>query len=170
MLSYWGTYCVGTARTNRKHFPVDVILAKDEATSPGNFRFAINTRCTKSTEATTTVSSSVVSSTATVPLEPNSPEVSNKETTESQDIHCAVGQSNDKIIALWWKDRWDVFALTTMHNASAYIIMKERKASHDKVPLPCLTTIIDYNQYMGGINSDYETNLEVVEEGLLAVG
>ena len=139
------------ARTNRKHFPVDIIPAKDEATSPGNFRFAIGKQCTKSTEATTTVVSSVVSSTATVPLEPNSPEVSNKETTEPRDIHCAAGQSDDKIIALWWKDRRDVFTLTTMHNTSAYI-MKQHKGGHYKVPLPCPTTIIDYNQYMGGVD------------------
>jgi len=155
-----GTYCVGTARTNRKHFPIDIIPAKDNETSPGNFRFATGTRCSKSTEATTTtttvmkadllsVSCSAVSSTATVPLEPSPPEVS---TTESQGVHCAAGQSDDKIIALWWKDRRDVLALTTMHNTSASVIMKRRKGSHDKQPLPCPTAIIDYNQYMGGVD------------------
>ena len=40
------TYCVGMACTNRKHFPIDATPAKDNATSPENFRIVIGTLCT----------------------------------------------------------------------------------------------------------------------------
>ena len=36
-----GTYCTGTARSNRKYFPAEIIPAKGTQVEPGNFRFAV---------------------------------------------------------------------------------------------------------------------------------
>ena len=136
-----GTYCVGTARSNRKHFPIDIV--PDSSASIGSFRFAVGTRCGAAATATTTaamvetesdaVSSTVCHVTAPVELFSDPP-------------------ADDKIVALWWRDRRDVLALSTMHNTSASLVMKRPKGSRDKQPVPCPTAIIDYNQYMGGVD------------------
>jgi len=60
--------------------------------------------------------------------------------------------ADEKIVALWWRDRRYVLALSTMHNTSAYLVMEHPKGSQDKQSLPCPTAIIDYNQYMGGVD------------------
>ena len=67
------------------------------------------------------------------------------------------GNSNDrfpggKVVAVWWRDRRDVMALSTMHNTSASVIMKRQKGCHEKRPISCPTIITDYNQYMGGVD------------------
>ena len=36
-----GTYCAGTARSNRKYFPAEIIPAKGTQVEPGNFCFAV---------------------------------------------------------------------------------------------------------------------------------
>ena len=159
-----GTYCVGTARSNRKHFPIDII--PDNSTSIGTFRFAVGTRCEAATTTMEANESAVVSSTVcpvTAPLEL----VSDPLAAESREATAEVsanqdgsqgnnvqgqGKCDDKIVALWWRDRRDVLALTTMHNTSASMVMKRPKGSRDKQPLPCPTAIIDYNQYMGGVD------------------
>jgi len=139
------TYCVGTARSNRKYFPIDLI--PENSTSIGSFRFAIGTRCEATTTATmeenesAAVSSTVVSVTASLEPVSNPPGVeSNVEGSANQDGSQGNVQGHDKcddkIIALWWRDRRDVLALTTMHNTSASMIMKRPKGSRDKQPLP----------------------------------
>ena len=92
------TYCVGTVKTNRKDFPVQLI--PEETMDPGSFRFA------------------------------------------------TAGQ----LTAVWWRDRRDVYALSTMHNKSVVNVLKRPKGSREKRPLPCPSIIDDYNQYMGGVD------------------
>ena len=46
--------------------------------------------------------------------------------------HCPGG----KIVAVWWRDRRDVLALSTMHNTSASVVMKRQKGCHEKRPIP----------------------------------
>ena len=72
------TYCVGTVKTNRKDFPVQLIL--EETMDPGCFRFA------------------------------------------------TAGQ----LTAVWWRDRRDVYALSTMHNKSVVNVLKRPKGSQEK--------------------------------------
>ena len=86
------TYCVGTTKTNRKDFPVQLIPEK--TMDPG---FA------------------------------------------------TAGQ----LTAVWWRDRRDVYALSTMHDKSVNVL-KRPKGSREK--LPCPSIIDDYNQYMGGVD------------------
>ena len=57
-----------------------------------------------------------------------------------------------KMIAVWWRDRRDVLALSTMHNTSVTTVLKRSKGGREKRPLPCPTIIDDYNQYMGGVD------------------
>lgn len=57
-----------------------------------------------------------------------------------------------KLTAVWWRDRRDVFALSTIHSASACTVMKCPKGCKDKRPTPCPTIISDYNLYMGGVD------------------
>ena len=102
-----GTYCVGTARSNREYFTIDLIQGNN--TSIGSFWFVTETRC----EATTTTTmqeneSAAVSSTispVTAPLKL----VSNPPTAESCEATAEVsgnqddqGKCDDKIVALWW--------------------------------------------------------------------
>ena len=56
------------------------------------------------------------------------------------------------LTAVWWRDRRDVYALSTMHNKSVVNVLKRPKGSRKKQPLPCPTIIDDYNQYMGGVD------------------
>lgn len=58
----------------------------------------------------------------------------------------------EKLIAIWWQDRRDIFALSTMHNLSATTILKRPKGEREKRQIPCPTAIVDYNQYMGGVD------------------
>ena len=64
----------------------------------------------------------------------------------------AVCKQNDRLIGIWWRDRKDVFVLTTMHNKSASTVLKRPKGEREKKQIPCPTAIIDYNNYMGGVD------------------
>lgn len=57
-----------------------------------------------------------------------------------------------ELVAVWWRDRRDVLAMSTMHNTSVTTVMKRPKGSTDKRPIPCPTIIADYNTYMGGVD------------------
>ena len=57
-----------------------------------------------------------------------------------------------EIVAMWWRNRRDVLALSTMHNTSITTVMKRPKDVCDKRPLPCPSIIDDYNLYMGGVD------------------
>lgn len=92
------TYCVGTVKTNRKDFPVQLI--PEETMDPGCFRFA------------------------------------------------TAGQ----LTAVWWRDRRDVYALSTMHNKSVVNVLNRPKGNREKRPIFCPSIIDDYNQYMGGVD------------------
>ena len=48
-----GTYCVGTARSHRKHFLIDIVPDSSSA-SIGSFWFAVGSRCGATASATTT--------------------------------------------------------------------------------------------------------------------
>ena len=58
----------------------------------------------------------------------------------------------EEMFAVWWRDRRDVLAMSTMHNTSVTTVMKRPKGCHEKRPLPCPTMIDDYNMYMGGVD------------------
>lgn len=129
-----GTYCAGTTRSNRKYFPVELIPPKGTKVEPGNFRFAIG-------EHSTTAEDNIAQDSS-----------QGKDTTHTSDQENSNKDLTDKIIAVWWQDRRNVLALSTMHNTSAASVMKRPKGSHEKIPLPCPTIITDYNQYMGGVD------------------
>lgn len=56
------------------------------------------------------------------------------------------------LTAVWWHDRRDVYALSTMHNESVVTVSKRPKGCQDKQPLPCPSVIADYNQYMSRVD------------------
>lgn len=56
-----------------------------------------------------------------------------------------------KLTATWWRDRRDVYVMSTMHNLSATTILKRPKGEHEKKPTPCPTAIVDY-KWMGGVD------------------
>lgn len=60
--------------------------------------------------------------------------------------------SEGRLTAVWWFDRRDVLALSTMHNTSATVVLKRPKGSREKQPIPCPTIISKYNAYMGGVD------------------
>ena len=51
-----------------------------------------------------------------------------------------------------WRDRRDVYVLSSMHNRSVQTVMKRPKGGWEKVPIPCPTAVYDYNQLMGGVD------------------
>ena len=57
-----------------------------------------------------------------------------------------------KLTAAWWRDRRDVYVMSTMHNISASTVLKRPKGEREKKPILCPTAIIDYNKWMGGVN------------------
>ena len=57
-----------------------------------------------------------------------------------------------KLTAVWWRDRRDVFAMSTIHSASAGTFMKRPKGCKERRPTPCPTVISDYNQHMGRVD------------------
>ena len=61
-----GTYCVGTARSNRKHFPLDIV--PDSSASIGSFRFAVGTCCGAAATARTTAAMAETAVSSTVCL------------------------------------------------------------------------------------------------------
>ena len=92
-------------------------------------------------------------------------------------ISCFV--TTPKLTAVWWRDRRDVFAMSTIHSASAGTFMKRPKGCKERRPTPCPTLISDYNQYRVDLTDQQHTQLlftnylplcEMVEESLLANG
>ena len=51
-----------------------------------------------------------------------------------------------------WRDRHDVYALSSIHNRSVQTAMMRPKGGREKVPIPCPTPVYDYNQFMGGVD------------------
>lgn len=51
-----------------------------------------------------------------------------------------------------WHDRRDVYLLSSMHSMSVETVLKRPKGGKEKVPIPCPTSIYDYNQFMGGVD------------------
>ena len=49
----------------------------------------------------------------------------------------------DDLTAVWWCDRRDVYALSTMHNKSVVTVLKRPKGSREKRPLVCPSIIAD---------------------------
>lgn len=58
----------------------------------------------------------------------------------------------DDITAVLWRDRRDVFVLSSMHNRSVEVVLKRPKGGREKIPIPCPSCICDYNRYMGGVD------------------
>jgi len=58
----------------------------------------------------------------------------------------------DIISAVVWRDRRDVYLLSSMHNRSVGTALKRPKGGKEKVPVPCPTVVSDYNQFMGGVD------------------
>ena len=54
--------------------------------------------------------------------------------------------------AVWWKDRKDVFVISTLHKKAVDQVMKRPKGSKEKINIPCPSMIVDYNQNMGGVD------------------
>ena len=66
---------------------------------------------------------------------------------------CKLHSDLGEMIAVGWRDRRDVLALSTMHNTSATTVLKHPKVCREKRPLPCPSIIDDYNQnIMGGVD------------------
>ena len=57
-----------------------------------------------------------------------------------------------KLTAAWWKDRRDVYVMSTIRGNSVENVMKRPKGSREKQPMPCPTMIVDYNNNMGGVD------------------
>ena len=51
-----------------------------------------------------------------------------------------------------WRDRHDVYALSSIHNRSVQTVMMRPKGGREKVPIPCPTPVYDYNQFMGVVD------------------
>ena len=60
--------------------------------------------------------------------------------------------STSNLIAVWWLDRRDVYAMSNMHNMSVTVVMKRPKGCKNKVPTSCPSIIADYNVNMGGVD------------------
>ena len=56
------------------------------------------------------------------------------------------------IMAVLWRDRRDVFVLSSMHNRSVEVVLKRPKGGREEIPIPCPSCICDYNRYMGGVD------------------
>jgi len=60
--------------------------------------------------------------------------------------------SNHPLTAVWWKDRRDVYAISTLHKKSVITVLKKPKGSKEKQSIPCPEMINDYNHFMGGVD------------------
>ena len=58
----------------------------------------------------------------------------------------------ENLTAVLWRDRRDVYVLSSIHSRSAETVLKTPKGGRDKVPIPCPTAICHYNQFMGGVD------------------
>ena len=62
-----------------------------------------------------------------------------------------ASSSTHNLTAVWWKDRKDVFVMSTLHKNAVEKVMKRPKGAKEK-STPCLSMIVDYNQNMGGVD------------------
>ena len=62
-----------------------------------------------------------------------------------------ASSSTHNLTAVWWKDRKDVFVMSTLHKKAVEKVMKRPKGAKEK-STPCLSMIVDYNQNMGGVD------------------
>ena len=60
--------------------------------------------------------------------------------------------TSSELTAVLWRDRRDVHVLSTAHSQSIGMVMKRPKGSREKLPIPCPTSISDYNSFMGGVD------------------
>jgi len=58
----------------------------------------------------------------------------------------------DNLTAVWWKDRRDVYLMSTLHRKAVQTVMNRQKGAKDKTQMPCPAMIVDYNQNMGGVD------------------
>ena len=58
---------------------------------------------------------------------------------------------NDLTVVLW-RDRRDVFVLSSMHSRSVDTVMKRPQGERDKKAIPCPTSIRNYNLFMSGVD------------------
>ena len=56
------------------------------------------------------------------------------------------------VTAAWWKDRRDVFMMSSLHKQATETVLKRPKGSKDKKEVPCPSMVVDYNQHMGGVD------------------
>ena len=59
---------------------------------------------------------------------------------------------NWMLLLLGGGDRRDAYVMSTMHNLSATIVLKQPKDEHEMKPIPCPSAITDYNKWIGGVN------------------
>lgn len=74
----------------------------------------------------------------------------------SEESHLKPGEfqfaTSGQITLVHWYDRRDVYVMSTMHGTTAELIEKHPKGSKEKHPIPCPTSIVDYNKFMGGMD------------------
>ena len=74
----------------------------------------------------------------------------------SEGSHLKPGEfqfaTSGQITLVHWYDRRDVYVMSTMHGTTAELIEKRPKGSKEKRPIPCPTSIVDYNKFMGGVD------------------
>lgn len=63
-----------------------------------------------------------------------------------------ASSSTHNLTAVWWKDRKDVFVMSTLHKTAIEEVMKRPKGAKEKKSTPCPSMIVDYNQNMGGVD------------------
>ena len=74
----------------------------------------------------------------------------------SEGSHLKAGEfqfaTSGQITLVHWYNRRDVYVMSTMHGTTAELIEKRPKGSKEKRPIPCPTSIVDYNKFMGGVD------------------
>ncbi len=65
----------------------------------------------------------------------------------------------EDLTAVLWRDRHDIYVLSSLHNRSVETVMKRPKGGSYKVPIPFPTSIRDYNQFMGGVDPQISNGL-----------
>ena len=55
---------------------------------------------------------------------------------------------NNDILAVHWKDKWDVFAMSSIHGNTTELV--ERRGENNNITKPSM--IIEYNKYMNGVD------------------
>ena len=73
-----------------------------------------------------------------------------------------IDDHSNEIIAAWWRDRRDVVIPSTMHSSSVSTVLKCPNGCREKKPIPYPSAIIDYNNYMGGVDQSDGPTLELL--------